>query len=262
MYGLKKHLEETVVIVTGASAGIGAAVVRALAKQGAHVVCVARREERLTALAAELQALPGERMVMAGDVTDSLFITQLIEAVLARFGRIDVLINNAGMGHSSLLRDVPVSDLDRMTRLNLYAPLQLVQAALPTMLAQESGHIINVSSIVSVRPLPKLAYYTATKAAVDHITRGLRMELRRTPIVVTNLYPGRTRTEFHQAKLGTSDTRKRFGVSADKVAACVVRAIHKQHKEVYITLFDRVFVAFNRHFPRMLDVVFGRLLAR
>ncbi len=255
-------VKDSVVIVTGASAGIGAAMVRRLAHKGARVVLVARRQERLDALAHELVNLPGERLVLAGDVTDQAFIKQMVAETMARFGRIDVLINNAGMGHRSDLAEIGAADLDLITRLNLYAPIYTTQAVLPVMQAQKQGQIINVSSIVSVRPLPHLAYYTATKAALDHITRGLRMELRHTPIVVTTVYPGRTKTEFHQAKLGASDNRRRIGVSAEKVAKAAVHAIEKEQKEVYITLFDRFFTLGNRHFPWFLDKLFGRVLVR
>lgn len=248
-----------VVIVTGASAGIGAALARALAQRGAHVVLTARRRERLEALAEELRALPGERLVLPGDIADEPFCRLLVEETVARFGRLDVLINNAGVGHKSRLAEIPPHDVQTILGTNLTGLLYAGQAALRPMLQQGSGQIVNVSSIVGQRPLPQNALYCATKAAVNFVSRGWRLELRHTPIVITTVYPGRTRTEFDQAKLG-GVTQRRGGVSAERVARVICHAVERPRAEVYVTWYDWAFAHLNRLFPRLTDWLIGRLL--
>jgi short-subunit dehydrogenase len=254
-------LGNRVVVVTGASAGIGAALVRQLAQRGAHVVLTARRLERLQALVTELAPFPGERLALPGDIQDEAFCRALIGETVARFGRIDVLVNNAGLGHKSDLAEMPADDARTLIGTNLYGLLFASQAAIAAMRRQGHGQIINVSSIVGQRPLPNNALYTASKTAVNFVSRALRMELRHTPLIITSVYPGRTRTEFDQAKLG-GVTQRRGGVSADRVAIAICRAIEKPRREVYITLYDWLFTHLNRLFPHTTDWLFGRLLVR
>lgn len=251
-----------VVVVTGASAGIGKATAAVLAQKGANVVVVARRAERLEALVAELASLPGERLALAGDLRDTTFCRQLVEETVAHFGRIDVLINNAGLGHKSQLADLPTEHARAILDVNVLALLTTAQAAIPHMRRQGSGHIINISSILSPRPLPNTAFYSASKSMVTALSRGLRMELRATPIVVTTVYPGTTETEFHTASLG-GDGRGNVAVtrvSAEKVARAIVKAIEKERTDVTVTPLDWAFLHLNRLFPRLGDWLVGRFL--
>ena len=253
-------LENKVVIVTGASAGIGKATAVALAEAGANVVLVARREDRLGALAAELATQPGKRLVAAGDIRQESFALLLVERTLAEFGRLDVLVNNAGLGHRSLLADMPPEDMRTLIETNVLGLLYLTQAALGPMQKQRYGQIINVSSIVGQRPVPNNALYCASKTAVNFISRSLRMECRPYNIKVTTVYPGLTMTEFGLARLGEKGTN-RFGlqgVAAERVAAKILRAIRRGQTEVYITWYDWLFVHLNRLFPRLTDWIVAR----
>ena len=249
----KIKLSEKVAIVTGASAGIGAAVVRALAAEGANVLLTARRAERLNALVTELTMLPGRRVALAGDIRDAAFCQQLIEAAASEFGRIDILINNAGLGHRSPLSQTPVEHMQTIVDTNLLAVMQTCQAAIPYMRKQGEGHIVNVSSIVGQRPLPNSGFYCASKSALNFLSRSLRMELSAENITVSLLYPGLTATEFQDAVLGGGRKQRWRGVRPERVAKVTLRGLKKRQQEIYITQIDRVFTHFNRLFPHLTD---------
>lgn len=258
------ELTQRVVIVTGASAGIGAATVRALAQAGAHVVLTARRADRLEALAAEVAGCPGRRLAMAGDIQDPGLGTQLVETTLAHFGRLDVVINNAGLGQRSYVSATPAGTVETIWRTNLLGPLQLIQAALPVMRQQGEGEIVNISSIVGQRPLVDNGVYAASKAALNVLSRSLRMELQGQGIGVTLVYPGMTQTEFHQALLDNPG-RSRFNwlrVSPDRVARAIVVALQKGRREVYVTPWDWGVVQLSRWLPRPTDKLIAHLFRR
>lgn len=247
------RLDDAVVILTGASAGIGAATAGALARAGANVVLSARRAERLDALRASLAHWPGERLVVPGDMREPAAAEALVAAALERFGRLSVIINNAALGHVSTLETLPIDDMRTLYETNVQAVLALTQAALPALRAG-GGQIVNVSSIVSQRPLPRGAFYAGTKAMVNYLSRGLRMELRGSGIVVTTVYPGYTQSEFHLATLGGQRPPGRYrGVPAERVARAIVHAIEREKQEVYVTWLDWAFTHANRLFPRVLD---------
>ncbi len=251
----------SVVIVTGASAGIGAETVRLLAAQGANVVLTARRAERLQALVAELAHYPGQRLALAGDVSQEAFCQELAAQTAATFGRVDVLVNNAGIGHRSALLEMSAADVQIIANTNLLGAIYAIQAVLPTMQKQKRGQIINVSSIVSQQALPKSSIYCAAKSGLNTLSRSLRMELRGQGITVTLVYPGLTETEFYQVRLGEQGTRRinRPGVPAQRVGEAIVNAITHNRQEVYITLPDWLLVHTSRLFPRTLDWFVGRL---
>ncbi len=254
------NLQGKVILVTGASAGIGRATAVRLAQCGAHVVVTARRVDRLQQLVDQLGHFPGVRLALAGDIRDEVFARKLVAATVATFGRLDVLINNAGLGHKSPLAATPIEDARKIFETNVLALFNLTQAVVIQMQQQDTGQIINVSSIVGVRPLPQNGVYCASKTAVNFLSRSLRMELAATSIKVTLVYPGLTATEFGQARLGDKGGN-RFGlqgVPAERVAQKIVEAIHKRHSEVYITWIDRLFVSLNRLFPLSIDAILAR----
>ncbi len=248
-------MQNKVVIVTGASAGIGRATGVALAQAGAHVVLTARRGDRLHKLVEELRIYPGHRLAMAGDIRDKNFAAKLIKATAVTFGRVDVLINNAGIGHRSPLITIPSADVQLIWDTNVTALFYLCQVAALQMKQQGGGQIINISSIVSQRPLPQNGIYCASKTAVNFLSRSLRMELRPYQIKVTLVYPGLTATEFGTARLGEKGPNKLglAGVPAQKVAQKIVGAIKNGRSEVYITWYDWLFAHLNRLFPNSID---------
>ncbi|WP_414171280.1 SDR family oxidoreductase [Clavibacter tessellarius] len=169
------RIQDAVVVITGASSGIGAATARAAARAGARVVLAARREERIRDLAAEIG---GGAIAVRCDVTDRAQVDALARAALDAFGRIDVLVNNAGQGLQSSIEDLALDDLRAVLELNLVAPLAAMQAVLPAMRAQGAGAIVNVSSGTTFADLPGTGGYVASKVALERLSAIARAEPR------------------------------------------------------------------------------------
>lgn len=192
-------MTDRVAIVTGASSGIGDATARALSAEGFAVALAARRTERLDALRADIEAAGGRAIVATTDVTKRSDLEALAKATLEAFGRIDVLVNNAGLMPLSFMKNLHVDEWDRMIDVNIKGVLYGVAAVLPTMMSQRSGHIINVSSVAGRRTFPSGAVYCGTKFAVTAISEGLRAELAPSMgIRCTVIEPGVVRTELTQ----------------------------------------------------------------
>lgn len=183
-----------VVVITGASSGLGEATARRLARDGAKLVLGARRLERLQALA-EALALGGDAAVQT-DVTSFEQVTHLVDRAVQLHGRIDVIVNNAGLMPHSPLERGKVQDWERMIDVNLKGVLYGIAAALPHMKAQRSGHIINVSSVAGHKVRPGSAVYAATKTAVRVISEGLRQEVKPYDIRTTVISPGAVQSEL------------------------------------------------------------------
>lgn len=194
---MKFPMQDKVIVITGASSGIGEAVALDSATQGAKVVLAARREERLEALSARIAQTGGESLSIQTDVTDRASAEHMATRAREAFGRIDVLVNNAGIMPLSPIRQLRVDDWDRMIDVNVKGLLYCVAAVLPAMFDQGAGHIINVSSVAGRRPFPGGSIYSTTKAAVRMISEGLRLELSPSDkIRVTDIEPGVTATEL------------------------------------------------------------------
>jgi NADP-dependent 3-hydroxy acid dehydrogenase YdfG len=188
------EIEDKVVLITGASSGIGAAVALELASAGARIVIGARRLDRLEALASEIRAAGGTVLACALDVTSRVDMEAFVAAALAEFGRIDVLVNNAGLMPLSPMASLKVDEWDRMIDVNIKGVLYGIAAVLPVMNQQQTGQIINVSSIGGLAVSPTAAVYCATKYAVRAISDGLRQENRK--LRVTCVYPGVVESEL------------------------------------------------------------------
>jgi NADP-dependent 3-hydroxy acid dehydrogenase YdfG len=194
---MSQNIDGKVVVITGASSGLGEATARLLAQEGAHVVLGARRLDRLQALAAAI-GLPAGAAIET-DVTDPHQMNRLVDHAVTAHGRIDVLINNAGLMPHSPLERGRVEDWDRMIDVNLRGVLYGIAAALPHMTTQKSGHIINVSSVAGHKVRPGSAVYAATKAAVLMLSEGLRQEVKPYNIRTTVISPGAVQSELPQS---------------------------------------------------------------
>lgn len=181
-----------VVLVTGASEGIGSATARLLAARGAHVALAARSIDKLRTLAAELD---GSFAVQA-DLGVPESITSMVNAVVDHYGRIDVLVNNAGRALRASVAAIKLPDFQAIMDLNVYGPLLAMQAVIPHMRQQGGGSIVNVSSNVSKMAIPTIGAYAATKYALNGLTLTARNELAADGIVVTVMHPGQTATNF------------------------------------------------------------------
>lgn len=223
-----------VVVITGASSGLGEATARLLAERGAKLVLGARRLERLEKLAADIAAAGGEALAVATDVAQRADVENLIKAGQDKFGRVDVLVNNAGIMPMAAMSKLKVDEWDRMIDVNIKGVLYGIAAALPGMRANKSGHIINLSSVAGLRVSAGVGtVYSATKFAVKAISEGLRAEVGPEGIRVTTLYPGAVASELVD---GSSDAEAKAGmrafydaneIPADSVARAIAYAIEQ-----------------------------------
>ena len=193
---MSNAIKGKVVVITGASSGLGEATARLLSGEGATVVLGARRVERLKSLADELTAKGGQALAVPTDVTRCDQVKRLVDAAVQKFGRIDVMINNAGLMPHSPLERLKVDDWDRTIDVNIKGVLYGIAAALPYMKHQKAGHIINVSSVAGHKVTPNGAVYCATKHAVRALSEGLRTEVKPYNIRTTIISPGAVATEL------------------------------------------------------------------
>lgn len=227
-------MRDQVIVITGASAGIGAALARVVAARGAKPVLLARRKAELEAVAARCGA---EALVIPTDVTLRSEVERAVAQALERFGKLDVWVNNAGRGISRPVSELTDADLDEMILVNVKSALYGMQAVLPAFKAAGRGHIINVSSMLGRVPFaPIRSAYSASKHALNSLTANLRMELRELPgIHVSSVHPGVVATEFGVRALhGGFDSRSFPGAqSAEEVAEVIAGVIEQPRADVY-----------------------------
>ena len=224
------NIEGKIVVITGASSGLGEATARHLSEHGAVVVLGARRIDRIRALAKALAGREGKAIAVQVDVTQSEQVKQLVDAAVERYGRINVLINNAGLMPHSPLERLKVADWDRMIDVNIKGVLYGIADALPYMQRQKSGHIINVSSVAGHKVRPGSAVYAATKHAVLALSEGLRQEVKPYHIRTTVISPGAIATELPNSITETDiadSVRKLYEIAipADSFARAVAYAM-------------------------------------
>jgi short-subunit dehydrogenase len=223
-----------VVIVTGASSGIGDATARQFGRAGAKLVLAARRVDRLETLAQEILAigLGAETLVVQADLSKLEDIQSLIKQTIDKFGRIDVLVNNAGFGRLDWLENLdPVKDIQGQFDVNVMGVIQTTRQALPIMMKQRSGHIINMCSMAGLVATPTYTIYAACKHAVHGFSEALRREVKPWGIDVSMIYPGGVATEF-AAHAGikrktNASTPKSLLLTADQVGAAVVQLVRR-----------------------------------
>jgi NADP-dependent 3-hydroxy acid dehydrogenase YdfG len=193
---MNNNIAGKVVVITGASSGNGEATARHLSAQGAAVVLGARRHDRIKSLADELTRRGGKAFAVATDVTEYEQVKTLVDAAAQTYGRIDVMLNNAGLMPHSPLERLKIDDWNRMIDVNLKGVLYGIAAAFPYMKRQKSGHFINVSSVAGHKVRPGSAVYAATKTAVLVLSEGLRQEVKPYNIRTTVISPGALATEL------------------------------------------------------------------
>ena len=223
-------ITDRVVVITGASSGIGEATARLAHARGAHVVLTARRTERLQTLA---QELPGS-LVVTADVTRADDRRAIVDAATERFGRLDVLVNNAGRGLHLPLDQVEPEDYAAILDLNVGAALAMMQAVLPAMRSQHEGSIVNISSGTTLRVIPGLGAYAATKSALNMLSAVARAEFADDGVVVSNVLPMYTDSEFHE-QLQAGAERQQAPMQADTaehVAEEILRAVETGEAEI------------------------------
>jgi NADP-dependent 3-hydroxy acid dehydrogenase YdfG len=232
-------IKDKVVVITGASSGLGEATARRLSASGAKIVLGARRTKHLDALAKELNENGGNAIAITTDVTDREQVKALVDAAVKTYGRVDVMINNAGLMPQAPLERLKVEEWDRMIDVNIKGVLYGIAAVLPYMKEQKSGHIINVSSVAGHKVGPGFAVYAATKHAVRALSEGVRQEVKPYNIRTTVISPGAVATELPNGVTdpATAERIKKFyadiAVPADSFARAVAFAV-SQPEEVDI----------------------------
>lgn len=260
---MRYALHDKVVFITGASGGIGRACAVEFHRRGALVAATSRSFDKLQALARELG---DERVIpIRFDVMDDAQRMDALATVRQRWGRIDVLINNAGWASFGALGDVPIADAGRMMQINLLAPIALIQAVLPEMIARGSGQIINISSVVGNQPIARMSIYSATKAALSSLSAGLRMELRGTGVDVILVAPGSTASDFFDAATQTGVSAVRLAetqYSPERVARAVVASSMRRRAEVTLSIEGKAITMIRRVSHRLADAIMYRVARR
>jgi len=241
-----------VVLITGASGGIGAACAREFKKHGARLSLTARSEDKLREVGG------ADAVVTAGDLTDPEIRRLAVSRTIERFGGIDILINNAGIGLYSPAWKAPMEETRAMWELNFFAPLAMAQLVVPPMRERGGGMVVNIGSIAGKTTLPWFTLYSATKFALGSLTEGLGMELARDNIKTMVVCPGYVQTGFQgHALVGRPPDRllrgKRFAVTAEQVAMAVARGVERDARTVVTPAIGWVLIVLKRLFPTIVE---------
>lgn len=236
-------------VVTGASSGIGQALAEALAREGGRLLLNARREDKLTALAASLRPLGAEVETVPGDIAEPATRMAILDRAQAAFGGLDVLVNNAGIGALGRFEDADSERLRRVMEVNFFALVEMTRLALPLLRQGQRPMIVNISSILGHRAVPHSSEYCASKFAVQGFSESIRAELARLGINVLVVSPGTTQTEFFDNVIdrkGKTPWPEQAGVPAEYVARATVRAIRRGKHEIIPNPRGRLLVWLNR----------------
>jgi NAD(P)-dependent dehydrogenase (short-subunit alcohol dehydrogenase family) len=263
---VKKHFEDEVVLVTGASRGIGKAVALAFAEQGAQVVLAARSAERLADVAEDVSALGSQVLVVPTDVTSHADVVALVDAALRRFGRIDVLVNNAGIGRVGGVESAEFSDNVRDTlQASLFGMVDVTQQVLPAMRRQGSGTIVNMSSVMGRKAFARFGSYAIVMHAVSAVSDALRQELAGSNIRVSVMYPALTATDLlrdaDEAQM-PPPFRHMTPLASEAVARAVVTAVRRGAPRVVMPGPAKLLLLGEAFSPRIGDLIASALAHR
>lgn len=257
-----------VVVVTGASSGIGEATVQAFARSGCKVVLAARNTEKLHEIAGQGWLKQTESLVVTCDVSREDDCRNLMAETVRRFGRIDILINNAGVSMRAVFADVDLNVIRRLMEINFWGCVYCTKYALPEIL-RNGGSIIGVNSIAGVKGLPARTGYSSSKFAMNGFMESLRIENLKTGIHVGVIYPGYTTSNIRQTALNyegmpqsDSPLDEQKLMPADEVALEIVKMVLDRKAEVTLTAQGKLTRLLNRFFPRLVDRMVFRVVSR
>ncbi|MBS0288723.1 MAG: SDR family NAD(P)-dependent oxidoreductase [Proteobacteria bacterium] len=263
---MANHFKDKVVLITGASSGIGAALAKAFAKQGAKLALLARRQAKLEALIKELQ--PCQAMAIVCDVTQDKALSHAVAQAEQTLGSLDVVIANAGFGVVDYVEKLNLSDFHRQFETNVYGVLRTIYATLDN-LKKTKGRLVLIGSAAGYMSMPQYGAYTMSKHAITALAQTLFAELKPYGISVTLITPGLIKTEirninnFGQYEAGTRDPLPDWlRLDADKAASIMIKAIQKRQREKIITLNAKLGIWLNRLFPGLLPWFFQRKILR
>ncbi len=250
------NLRNKVIVITGASSGIGRATAIGAGRAGANIVVAARRFDRLQKVAEEIEGSGGKALAVETDLSDPSQIESLIAKSIARFGCIDVLINNAAIGVYATVDETTPEQMEKLWRVNYMGTFHAIKNVLPLMRKQNSGQIITIASMSGRRGAHFKSAYCATKFAQIGLMESLRMELMGTKIHCSLIFPGGTNTEFFQVidNPGNRDVKLHGAVqSAEEVANEILKAIEKPRTEVITQPLGRLQIILNAISPDFAD---------
>ena len=258
---MKRDVRNRRILITGASSGIGRALAEQAATDGARLVLAARSGDKLDELAATLGKRGTEVIAVAADITREDDRRKAVDTAVNRFGGLDVLVNNAGVGSWGHFADCTEAILRQIMEVNFFAPTELIRLALPHLIAGQQPAIVNVASMCGRRGMPAWSEYSASKFALCGMSEALRAEFARFDIDVLVILPGLTRSNLHRALL-RSEGRMQInfdeGMPPERVATGILRALQKNRAETVLGREARWLLRFNRFFPRLLDWFIGR----
>ena len=257
----KREIKDSRAIVTGASSGIGREIARELAHQGAGVVVVARRADRLRSLVEEITSDGGRAEMVVGDITDPMVQLRAVERAQEAFGGLDILVNNAGIGAVGLFEDADAGRLRKLMDVNFFALAEMTRLALPFLKMGNRPIVVNVGSILGHRGVPCNSEYCASKFAVQGFSEAVRSEFSKLGIDVLVVSPGTTETEFFDhvvQKTGEPNWPKHAPVPAAQVARKTVRAIRRGKHEIIPYKWGVLLCWLNRLSPRLTDTLMAR----
>jgi NADP-dependent 3-hydroxy acid dehydrogenase YdfG len=265
--GRMPTLEDKVVLITGASSGFGAAAAKRFAQEKCKIVLAARRMERLEEMADEIRSKGGEALPLSADVTQPAQIVTMVQTAVDRYGRIDILFNNAGFGRLDWFEMLdPIEDIQAQIAVDLLGVLWTARAVLPQMYKQGSGHIINMSSLAGWVAPPLYSVYSAAKFGVRGFTEALRREAAPFGIKVSAVYPGSSATEF-QTHIGRNRAKQRFktpkwlSLTAEDVGFAVVNLAKRPRRSLILPWMMMFSLILNSHLTGLSDSVQARAFA-
>lgn len=257
-----RKIRGSVVVITGATSGIGRETAREFARAGAHVVIAGRRKERLQELADEIAAKGGEALAMQTDVSDPSQVERLIRQAGERFGKVDTLVNNAGIGSAARFEEQPIEDFRRVMETNFWGAVYACKAVVPQMRSQPSGGvIINISSILGKRGLPFETAYCASKFALAGFSEALRTEIMTDNIDVSTIFPGAVETEIWDSatnKTGLEMPHLIPKFPAQELARVIVQDARFPQPEIVMALDAQAINFFNTLMPGVMDFFLGQ----
>lgn len=262
------YFQDKVVIVTGASSGIGLASAKQFGALGARVVMAARSYEKMLALAPQVSADPGKVLCVKTDVTVEDDCRRLVEETVAKFGRIDILVNNAGISMRAMFKDLDLKVIHSLMNVNFWGTVQCTKFALPWLL-ESKGSVVGIISIAGYTALPARTGYSSSKYAIRGFLDTLRMEHLRDGLNVLVFAPGYTASAVRRNALtfdgsaqGETPLDESKLMSAEEVARRLARALSKRRSQVTLTFLGRLTIFAHRLFPRLTDRLTYRFVAR
>lgn len=252
----RRDLEGKRIVITGASSGIGRALVLEAARRGGRILATARNEARLQSIADESRQFRTTVEAVAGDITEPIVREQIVRAAERRLGGLDLLINNAGIGATGHFQYATAERLRKIMEVNFFAPCEMCRLAVPLLKIGNDPAIVMINSVAGRRAIPSRAEYSASKFALMGFSEALRAELAKDAIGVTVVSPGLTATRFEQNMLENAarhSLHAQRSMSAEKCAGLILNAVERRKHEVTLSMKGKLLVLINRIAPRFLD---------